>query len=120
MKQAPGSPRGFFLFLSQGQPVGWVERSETHHPATRAPAAKAMVFAFGSTHPADWHQARRNSLSVLMRSTRSSGVYGRAATRPQTGAGQAGSFSKRAITCTCSCGTRLPSAATLKIGRAHV
>src|SRR3546814_13768714 len=33
------------------QPVGWVERSETHHPATRTPPRKAVGFAFGSTHP---------------------------------------------------------------------
>src|SRR3546814_8623354 len=153
---------------ASSQPVGWVERSETHHPATRAPprkamgfafgsthptnglagvlaarrmgraqrnpssrdpdpaaqsdgfrlwlypsyglayarrmgsaqrnpssrdpgpAAKAMGFAFGSTHPTAWHQARSNSLRVFTRSPRSSGVYGRAAPRPQTGPGQAG------------------------------
>src|SRR3546814_8850664 len=43
MNQAPGSPRGFFLALPQGQPVGWVERSETHHPATRTPPRKRWV-----------------------------------------------------------------------------
>src|SRR3546814_2547805 len=32
------------------QPVGWVERSETHHRAAHAPG-QAMGFAFGSTHP---------------------------------------------------------------------
>src|SRR3546814_13447505 len=38
---------------ASSQPVGWVERSETHHPATRTPPRKAMGFAFGSTHPTD-------------------------------------------------------------------
>src|SRR3546814_12519552 len=41
---------------ASSQPVGWVERSETHHPATRTPPRKAMGFAFGSTPPTDWLQ----------------------------------------------------------------
>src|SRR3546814_3644116 len=65
--------------LASARRMGRAQRN----PSSRdpGPAAKAMGFAFGSTHPTDWHQARRNSLSVLTRSTRSSGVYGRAATR---------------------------------------
>src|SRR3546814_12533718 len=38
---------------ASSQPVGWVERSETPHPATRTPPRKAVGFAFGSTHPTD-------------------------------------------------------------------
>src|SRR3546814_1681862 len=50
-----GSTHPTMDWRASSQPVGWVERSETHHPATRAPPRKAMGLAFGSTHPTmDW------------------------------------------------------------------
>src|SRR3546814_10173905 len=50
-----GSTRPTMDWRASSQPGGGGERSETHHPATRAPPRKAMGFAFGSTHPTmDW------------------------------------------------------------------
>ncbi len=48
-----------------------------------------------------------------MNSSRAAAWYGSAGLWPQTGPGHAGSPGLRATTCTCNCGTRLPSAPTL-------
>ena len=50
--------------------------------------------------------------------SRSAGVIGRAATTPQTGSARPRRVRERAMTWTCSCGTTLPSAATLSLSQA--
>ena len=60
------------------------------------------------------HNASR---SAAIRRSRTAGSYSRAGTTPQIGFGQAGSPRRRAMMWTWSCGTMLPSAATLSLSQ---